>query len=86
MTGYPRQMPARVSQAQRSPTNRLAPRGCTSRLSSQIIAIVSLVKDGGVTNAGPVIMGPFVPTQYNQDIIWADGFFIRWPGGADTGS
>lgn len=23
----------------------------------------------------------FVATDYVQDIIWADGFFVRWPGG-----
>ena len=22
---------------------------------------------------------PFDPTDYNQDIVWADGFFVRWP-------
>ena len=21
----------------------------------------------------------FDPTDYNQDIVWADGFFVRWP-------
>lgn len=24
---------------------------------------------------------PFVSTDYNQDIVWADGYFVRWPGG-----
>ena len=23
----------------------------------------------------------FTPTDYDQDIVWADGFFIRWPAG-----
>ena len=23
--------------------------------------------------------GPFDPTDYDQDIVWADGFFVRWP-------
>ncbi|HKI03705.1 MAG TPA: prepilin-type N-terminal cleavage/methylation domain-containing protein [Thermoanaerobaculia bacterium] len=22
---------------------------------------------------------PFDPTDYDQDIVWADGFFVRWP-------
>ncbi len=33
-----------------------------------------------------VTIGPFTPTKYDEDIIWADGFFVRWPGGTDTGS
>ncbi len=24
--------------------------------------------------------GPFVSTDYGQDIVWADGQFVRWPG------
>ena len=23
--------------------------------------------------------GAFDPTDYEQDIVWADGFFVRWP-------
>ena len=57
-------------------------------LSSQVIAIGSGGRDGG-TNAltafGQVSTGPFTPTDYDQDIIWADGFYVRWPGGTDTG-
>jgi prepilin-type N-terminal cleavage/methylation domain-containing protein len=26
-------------------------------------------------------IGPFVATDYMQDIVWAGGFFIRWPSG-----
>ncbi len=28
---------------------------------------------------GSVVAEAFDPTDYNQDIIWADGFFVRWP-------
>ncbi len=28
--------------------------------------------------------GPFVGTDYKQDIVWAGGFFVRWPGGLDS--
>jgi prepilin-type N-terminal cleavage/methylation domain-containing protein len=28
---------------------------------------------------GTFTFGNFDPTHYDQDIIWADGFFIRWP-------
>ena len=23
----------------------------------------------------------FIATDYDQDIVWADGYFVRWPGG-----
>ena len=26
-------------------------------------------------------VGSFLPTDYDQDLVWADGFFIRWPRG-----
>ena len=54
-------------------------------LGSQVIAIASAGRDGAMGNA-TVTTGPFTPTRYDEDIIWADGFFVRWPGGADTGS
>jgi type II secretion system protein G len=28
--------------------------------------------------------GSFDPTDYDQDIVWTDGFFIRWPQKAST--
>ena len=57
-------------------------------LGSQVISIASGGRDTDVANLsdiGSPQIGPFIPTQYNQNIIWADGFFVRWPGGADTG-
>jgi general secretion pathway protein G len=57
-------------------------------LGSQVIAIASAGRDGADTPADlseEVTIGPYVPTKYDEDIIWADGFFVRWPGGADTG-
>lgn len=24
-------------------------------------------------------VGPFVPGDYDQDLVWMDGFFVRWP-------
>jgi prepilin-type N-terminal cleavage/methylation domain-containing protein len=57
-------------------------------LDSQVIAIGSGGRDGSLADiaaADGVSIGPFVPTKYGEDIIWADGFFVRWPGGADTG-
>lgn len=57
-------------------------------LASQVIAIGSGGRNtdlASIASAAGVVIGPFTPTQYDQDIIWADGFFVRWPGGADTG-
>ena len=27
-------------------------------------------------------MGPFLASDYDQDIVWADGFFVTYPAGA----
>ena len=27
----------------------------------------------------PIPVGPFLATDFDTDIIWADGFFVRWP-------
>ena len=48
-----------------------------------MFAIVSGGNDGDVTaiaQVDGVTAGPFTPTDYPQNIIWADGFFVRWPG------
>ena len=59
--------------------------GYTGRpLGSQVIAITSTGRNGTLEGTGTVTIGPFVPTKYDEDIIWADGFFVRWPGGAET--
>ena len=34
---------------------------------------------GKGTLAGSYTPGAFDPTDYEQDIVWADGFFVRWP-------
>jgi len=26
--------------------------------------------------------GAFPGTDFNQDLVWADGFWVRWPGSA----
>jgi type II secretion system protein G len=52
-------------------------------LSSQVMGICSQGRDGsGCT--GTYTMGPFNATKYQEDIVWADGFFIRYPAGAKT--
>ncbi len=27
----------------------------------------------------PIPIGPFLATNFDQDIVWADGFLVRWP-------
>jgi general secretion pathway protein G len=46
-------------------------------LQQQVMAIASGGRndlEGGVYS----VIG-FDPTDYDQDIVWADGFFVRWP-------
>jgi prepilin-type N-terminal cleavage/methylation domain-containing protein len=52
-------------------------------LSAQVVGMCSQGRDAsGCT--GSYSMGPFNATQYEEDIVWADGFFIRYPAGAKT--
>jgi prepilin-type N-terminal cleavage/methylation domain-containing protein len=48
-------------------------------LEQQVMAIRSFGR-GGAEDGGPnYTVTSFEPTDYNQDIVWADGFFVRWP-------
>lgn len=51
-------------------------------LAAQVIAIGSGGRNSTWSPAflSTVTVGGFTPTNYDQDIIWADGFFVRWPG------
>jgi prepilin-type N-terminal cleavage/methylation domain-containing protein len=43
---------------------------------------VMLIRSGGRNNDFDVDdyeVTSFDPTDYDQDIVWADGFFVRWP-------
>ena len=53
-------------------------------LGAQVMGICSAGRNGGQAPCSPaqVTMGPFLTTDYDQDIIWADGFFVRYPAGA----
>lgn len=47
-----------------------------------VLAIGSPGRDGTPTHAvcgTSVPSGAFDPTDYDQDIVWADGFFVRFP-------
>ena len=48
------------------------------RASEQVMAIRSPSKDK-VYSADVYTPGAFDPTDYSQDIVWTDGFFVRWP-------
>jgi prepilin-type N-terminal cleavage/methylation domain-containing protein len=34
---------------------------------------------GGSIDTNTYTAGAFEPTDYEQDIVWVDGFFVRWP-------
>ncbi|HVS04405.1 MAG TPA: prepilin-type N-terminal cleavage/methylation domain-containing protein [Thermoanaerobaculia bacterium] len=45
---------------------------------SKVMAIRSASADG-TFSGDTYTAGPFDPTEYEQDIVWTDGFFVRWP-------
>jgi prepilin-type N-terminal cleavage/methylation domain-containing protein len=47
------------------------------------VAIRSAGSDGVFEDDGYTV-GAFVATDYDRDIVWAGGFFVRWPGGVTT--
>ncbi len=46
----------------------------------QVMAIRSFGV-GGEADGETYTVGSFTPTNFERDIIWADGFFVSWPGG-----
>ncbi|MEE8138236.1 MAG: hypothetical protein V3T81_05115, partial [Thermoanaerobaculia bacterium] len=58
-------------------------RYATNILGAQVMGIRSTGRDG-TFSGGSYTMGPFVATLYDSDIVWADGFFVRYPAGAKT--
>ncbi|HEV2852555.1 MAG TPA: prepilin-type N-terminal cleavage/methylation domain-containing protein [Thermoanaerobaculia bacterium] len=46
--------------------------------SKQVMAIGSGGRDKSDVS-GTYTSGAFDPTDYDQDIVWVDGFFVRWP-------
>jgi general secretion pathway protein G len=56
-----------------------------SPLSARVMGIRSLGRDGQPGPSGdPYTLGPFNATRYDEDIVWLDGFFVRYPAGAKT--
>jgi type IV pilus assembly protein PilA len=56
----------------------------TSVLDKQVMAIASGGRD--TCQCTKYTVGPFEPTDYDQDIVWADGFFVSWPEKPGTGT
>ncbi|MEM9406159.1 MAG: prepilin-type N-terminal cleavage/methylation domain-containing protein [Acidobacteriota bacterium] len=52
---------------------------------SNVMAIRSLGRDL-TASAGTYTPGPFIATDYDQDIVWADGYFVRYPSGSAAAS
>src|SRR5436309_1685714 len=48
-------------------------------LAQQVMAIRSLGRNGKNDGGPDYTVTSFDPTNYDQDIVWADGFFVRWP-------
>jgi len=48
-------------------------------LAQQVMAIRSLGRNGKNDGGPSYTVTSFDPTNYDQDIVWADGFFVRWP-------
>ena len=57
----------------------------TTPSSANLMAIASGGR-GGVPVVGPYTSTSFEPTDYDQDIVWANGFFVRWPQSQRAGS
>ena len=49
----------------------------------QILGIRSFARNG-VSGGDVYTVGPFASSDYEQDIIWSDGLFIRYPEGSAT--
>jgi prepilin-type N-terminal cleavage/methylation domain-containing protein len=50
----------------------------TEVLKANVMAIASGGRDASPPASSYTVTG-FDPTDYDQDIVWADGFFVRWP-------
>jgi len=51
-------------------------------LSDSQLLLCSVARDGIAQHCDggtDIPIGPFVSTDFDQDIIWADGFLVRWP-------
>jgi len=54
----------------------------TALVNSSVMIICSAGRKGvpeGTCHSNSWSVQPFVSTDYDQDIVWADGYFVRWP-------
>ena len=59
----------------------------TNLLDSTVMIICSGGRDGSMTDAACTAdwdVGSYIATDYDQDIVWGDGYFVRGPGGINT--
>ncbi|MCH9648545.1 MAG: type II secretion system GspH family protein [Deltaproteobacteria bacterium] len=49
----------------------------------QVMAVRSFGRDG-VADGDVYTAGGYLSSEYDKDIVWADGFFVRWPSGLDV--
>ncbi len=58
--------------------------GSDGLLGTQVIGIWSGGRDGSASAqpASSYAIGAFRGTDFNQDLVWADGYWVRWPGSA----
>lgn len=54
-----------------------------SPLAEKVMGVRSMGRDSAFDSTS-YTMGPFVATKYGSDIVWADGFFVRYPAGAQV--
>lgn len=53
-------------------------------LNVPVMAIRSAGRDGVFSSSeNSYVVGAFPSTDYDEDIVWSDGFFIRWPESKD---
>ena len=50
---------------------------------ARVVAIRSLGRDGA-SDTTTYTPGTFIGTDYDQDIVWSDGYFVRTPGGVNA--
>lgn len=56
----------------------------TTNFSQKKIMLTRSYGQKGVADNSSYTAGAFEPTDYEQDIVWADGFFVRWPQKVST--
>lgn len=47
-------------------------------MAEQVMSIRSPGRDGSFSTS-TYSVGPFDPIDFDEDIVWSDGFFVRWP-------